>query len=772
MPEPAPTFNSTPPPTPLLQPSAPAIPLDTLFDLLAAELALFDASAPYRCVRSNQQFFELLDSYWQQRESLAGVALGELFDRVGRTPIQEVIAQVLTTGEPFRVSLSALRLVSGTERSFYSWSLAPLRDGAGTINGLLLLAQIHPAGRVAPSTPPPPEISDWPASAPQPLLHTVLQASEAHYRTIWAATNDAMVLSDERGIVLEANPAYLELYGYSEAQIIGHSFAIIFPKHQHPWAIAEYQAAFWSASTETSFESAVIRSDGSQRIVESRVTFIEERGRRVAMLSTIHDITTRKAMEQALNESEQRYRMLVNLAPVGIFETDVGGGCTYVNGYWQRLTGLSPTEAMQHGWIKALHPDDLERVLQGSAATLQSGQPFDHEYRFCLANGQVNWVIVQITPIHDVNATITGYLGVMLDVTARRTIEDQARQHNQRYQSVVVALGEGIVIHRQDGTIETANAAATQILGLTLDQLLGRASSDPLWHTVHPDGSAFPGDTHPAMITLRTGQPMRNIPMGVQKHDGSITWISINAQPLYDIKRDVIEGVVASFVDMTDYRNAQAQLQASLAEKEVLLKEVHHRVKNNLQVIISLLRLQALPLTDPAIKELFNDTQNRVHAMALVHEQLYGTHDLAHIGFASYVQQLTTIMLRSYPVPHGQVKLVQDIDAEMVLTIDIAAPLGLILTELLSNSLKYAFPDHSYGVITIHARHSATRLDLVVQDDGIGLPLEHESGEIRSLGLQLVHRLVRQLGGDLVIAGPPGTTFQIAIPLLSKENHP
>ncbi len=774
MSEPAPTFaNAASLPSPPL--STPTISLETMFEILAVELALFDVRPPHRCRRHNQQFLDLLDDRWQ-RDTLEDVALGELFATVANTAIQEIVAQVITTGAHYKASHKSVLLTSGIQRSFYRWSLLPLYDQAGALTGLLLLAQIHPAGRLVTPTPPPgpargADEQTPPASTSQRLLHALLETSESHYRTIWAATNDAMVLSDQRGVVLEANRAYLELYGYTEDQVIGHDFAIIFPEELRTWAMAEYEAAFWTAPAETSFESPVIRRDGSQRIVESRVSFLLERGQRVAMLSTIHDITERKTMEQALNESEQRYRMLVDLAPVGIFEADVGGGRIFVNDCWQSLTGLSQAEAMQDGWIKALHPADHARVLQAWAEMIQTAQPFDQEYRYCLPNGQVNWVIVQITPIHDAKGAIRGYLGVSLDVTARRKIEDQARQDNLRYQSVVAAMGEGIVIHRQDGTIESANVAATEILGLTVEQMEGATPTDPLWNTIHPDGSPFPGEEHPATVTLRTGQPLRDVPMGVRKPDGSTTWISINAQPLSDPTLHATVGVVASFVDMTAYRNAQTQLQDSLAEKEVLLKEVHHRVKNNLQVIISLLRLQALPLTDATIKDQFRDTQNRVQAMALVHEQLYGAHDLAHIDFARYVAQLTAVVLRSYPVPHGQVQLTQAIDSDLVLTIDMAAPLGLILTELLSNSLKYAFPGDRHGRITIRAQHSPTRINLVVQDDGVGLPPKRDHAEIMSLGLQLVHRLVSQIGGELVIGGPPGTTFHIAIPLVSKENH-
>ncbi|HYF61326.1 MAG TPA: sensor histidine kinase, partial [Herpetosiphonaceae bacterium] len=203
--------------------------------------------------------------------------------------------------------------------------------------------------------------------------------------------------------------------------------------------------------------------------------------------------------------------------------------------------------------------------------------------------------------------------------------------------------------------------------------------------------------------------------------------------------------------------------------KEVLLKEVHHRVKNNLQVIISLLRLQALPLDDEVIKGQLRDTQNRVRSMALVHEQLYGASDLAHISLRSYVQQLAATVLRSYNVHGSQISLDLAVEADLELTIDIAAPLGLILTEIISNSVKYAFAGRQRGTIAISAGRAAATLTVSVADDGPGLPEGFDPQAGTSLGLTMVHRLAVQLGGAITIGPPPGTRFELTIPLQAKE---
>jgi len=216
-------------------------------------------------------------------------------------------------------------------------------------------------------------------------------------------------------------------------------------------------------------------------------------------------------------------------------------------------------------------------------------------------------------------------------------------------------------------------------------------------------------------------------------------------------------------------RKAETRLRASLREKEILLKEVHHRVKNNLQVIASLLRLQASTIADPALHELFRDSQNRVHAMVLIHEQLYQTPNLARVDFAAYLRELATRMLRSYTPQSAQVGLAFDADPGVVLDIDTAIPLGLILAELVSNGLKHAFPDGRTATLTVGLHADAASVILTVRDDGVGLPGSFDLPTAGSLGLQLVGDLTEQLGGTVTIDQRGGTALQIHIPRISAK---
>jgi two-component sensor histidine kinase len=213
--------------------------------------------------------------------------------------------------------------------------------------------------------------------------------------------------------------------------------------------------------------------------------------------------------------------------------------------------------------------------------------------------------------------------------------------------------------------------------------------------------------------------------------------------------------------EIAERRRAEAQITASLQEKEMLLREIHHRVKNNLQVISSLLFLQSQQIQEPEALRMFQDSQHRVRSMALVHERLYRTQDLARVDFAQYIRDLTGYLLRSYGVAPDLVSTRIQVH-DVSLGIDVAVPCGLIVSELISNALTHAFPDGRAGEILIEVRTGAGgQCTLVVGDDGVGLPPGLDLENTGTLGLRLVGRLARQLGATVELDGKRGTRFEM-----------
>ena len=225
------------------------------------------------------------------------------------------------------------------------------------------------------------------------------------------------------------------------------------------------------------------------------------------------------------------------------------------------------------------------------------------------------------------------------------------------------------------------------------------------------------------------------------------------------------EGSVVSFVgfvmDITERKEAERKIKAALKEKETLLKEIHHRVKNNMNVTSSLLKLQSAGITDKKTLEMFQDTRGRIQTMALVHDKLYRSKDLAHIDFREYIKDLAENQFRSYDVKRDRISL--KVAAEgLFFEIDLATPCGLIISELVSNALKHAFPQNRKGEVKIAlSAINADEFELIVSDDGVGIPADVDFENTGSFGLYLINLLVEQLDGTIDLDRDGGTAFRI-----------
>jgi two-component sensor histidine kinase len=245
------------------------------------------------------------------------------------------------------------------------------------------------------------------------------------------------------------------------------------------------------------------------------------------------------------------------------------------------------------------------------------------------------------------------------------------------------------------------------------------------------------------------------------------TWLYFTATLVRDAGGNVL-GAVETLEDVTERKNAEEKILAQLDEKTVLLREIHHRVKNNLQIIISLVNLQMRQTTNPAVKQIMAETQNRVRAMSLVHEKLYLSETLSRIDFADYSRFLATQLFSFYGKDLGRVHLDFAMSKIMV-DINTAIPLGLVMNELISNALKHAFPEGKGGTISISGGDEGELIKLVIGDNGIGMPAELDWKTTTSLGLRLVVSLVDQIDGTIEKGMGEGTMFIIIIPRKVKR---
>lgn len=413
------------------------------------------------------------------------------------------------------------------------------------------------------------------------------------------------------------------------------------------------------------------------------------------------------------------------------------------------MFGYLPTEVIGKS-TRLFYISDQAHSAFGEAAypVIARGEIFRTELQQRRKDGTLGWYDVTVdraSPESD------EHRGAFIDISARRASWIALLGAEEHYRSLFAAMAEGVVVHARSGQVIDANPSAEKILGLSRDQIRGRTPLDPQWQTIREDGTPFPGEEHPASVTLRTGRPLRNQLMGVRVQGAELCWISINSQPVFANGEPSPSAAIVTFVDVTETHAASEATAKALAEKELLLREVHHRVKNNLQVISSLLQLQVSRLDDPRAAPFFLECQNRIQSMALVHEQLYRSSSLTTIDFAAYLSDLSQLIAQSHRAMRTNVGIVKDCDS-LNIVVEMAIPLGLIANELMTNVFKHAFVGRENGTLRLHLKRTGTNaLLFAVCDNGAGFPANFDIRAAKSLGLRVVRNLVHQIRGSLEI---------------------
>jgi len=366
-----------------------------------------------------------------------------------------------------------------------------------------------------------------------------------------------------------------------------------------------------------------------------------------------------------------------------------------------------------------------------------------------------------------------GFAKVLRDLTDRRLAEAALQESEERFRLFIENVREYALFQTDlTGYITDWNPGAERLFGYAKGEIIGQPAS----RLFTPEDQEA-GVLQIEIVRALAGARQQDTRWMVRK-DGSRFWAQWVTEPVRDGAGN-IRAIAKVLRDETERRRSEEALRASLADKEALLREIHHRVKNNLQVVVSLLSLQAEQMTDPDAVEMFRDTEIRVRAIASIHESLYTSEDLAEIEFGAYARALISDLFALYAVPKDRIRW--ELDAEdMALSMAQAIPLGLILNELVVNCLKHAFGGGRSGTVRVSLRYVKELLgqeqtldegwgELRVEDDGVGLPDGFDLKQAPSMGLYLVRILTRQIRGSLTWRSRQPTSICVRFPLASEE---
>ncbi|MEH2157934.1 PAS domain S-box protein [Nostoc sp.] len=642
-------------------------------------------------------------------------------------------------------------------------------------------------------------------------IEKTLQESEARFRAISEAIPVPLIISRvSDGLILYANPELLQTFRFSPEHLVNHKKILDL---YHDFADLKVLLEVLNQhGIIHNYEIQLKRADGTYFWAIASLQYLNFNNES-AILTVFYDINDRKNAEIKLQEQNEFLRTIFESIPLMITLINANGKLQWVNQEWESVLGWKFQDFQTRDVLEGLYPNPEYR--QYVINFIQSAQRNWGDFRTQVRDGYLldtSWTNVKLS-----NGQI---IGIGQDITERkrtelalkaqaereqlmRTVAQRIRQSlnlqdilNATVQEVRDLLGvDRVVVYQFDsemiGTImaESVEPGWTVSLGVEIHDTCFQTGAGVGYYQGHKRAianiyEAGLTDCHIRLLERFEVKANLVVPILLEvssQNPGSHLWGLLVAHQCSDSREweenqlDLLDQVTVQLAiaiqqssileqaqaELVQRQKAQVKLKNALAEKEVLLKEVHHRVKNNLQIVSSLLQLQSQTLKDPEVIKVLRESQNRIESISLIHKNLYTSANIGQIDVADYISNLAASLLISYQICPGKIALETDIDS-VSLNVDQAIACGLVINELISNALKHAFPNQQVGTISIALRNIGNSIEMIIRDNGIGLPENLDWRNTDSLGLSLVYDLVtEQLEGNITLERNHGTGFKI-----------
>lgn len=463
------------------------------------------------------------------------------------------------------------------------------------------------------------------------------------------------------------------------------------------------------------------------------------------------EITERARAERNIIDAEEKFRSLVENSLVGIYIMQ-DDKFAYTNPKYEEIFGYGRNELFKAD-IWELIPEGSVRSVREAAQKRQMTASIQYTYKARRKNGELIDVEVRETRM-EYNRK-PAIIGTLQDITERKRYEDELNRQREYLRTVIDTDPNFVFAKDWEGKFTLVNKAVADVYSTTVEELKGKSDADfnpnkdEVEHFLKDDREVISS----GISKFISEEKVTN------SNTGETRWYQTIKVPLRAV--DGSKQVLGVSADITARKLADEITKRSLDEKELLLKEIHHRVKNNLQIIVSLLKLQSRYVNDPKDLLIFNSSRSRVETMSLIHEKLYKSTDLSSINLGNYIKDLVSHILKAYKVSYQDITFEIEAD-DILLGIDTAIPCGLIINELINNTLKYAFPEGYPGKIAIKiAKCADENIIMEVKDNGTGIPDSFDTAHSDSLGLQLVETLIKQISGTVELERENGTKFTI-----------